>query len=114
MPNVHLKKQLFIVIVLVASACSIKPPEVRLTGEKTALEKEILGTYHQMREDTWMVASTRGVEEKPQEAMSPEKSARSRRSANRSSTGTTWKNSRKTDTWVRPTRRRSLSGLRKN
>jgi uncharacterized protein YdbL (DUF1318 family) len=54
-------------------SCSIKPPEVRLTGEKTSLEKEILGTYHQMREDTWMVASTRGTEEKPRISLSPEK-----------------------------------------
>ena len=54
-------------------ACSIKAPEVRLTGEKTSLEKEILGTYHLMREDTWMVASTRAVTEKPAITMSPEK-----------------------------------------
>jgi uncharacterized protein YdbL (DUF1318 family) len=58
--------------VLVA-ACSIKPPEFRVTGEKTALEKEILGTYHQMREDTWMVASTRGPETRAAAPMSPEK-----------------------------------------
>jgi uncharacterized protein YdbL (DUF1318 family) len=58
-----------------ASACSIKAPEVRLTGEKTSLEKEILGTYHQMREDTWMVASTRDAVEttRPAASMSPEK-----------------------------------------
>jgi uncharacterized protein YdbL (DUF1318 family) len=73
MSRVNFKKHIFIVIVLLSAACSIKPPEVRLTGEKTALEKEILGTYHQMREDTWMVASTRSTEEKPQAAMSPEK-----------------------------------------
>jgi uncharacterized protein YdbL (DUF1318 family) len=60
-------------IVFLSAGCSIKPPEVRLTGEKTALEKEILGTYHQMREDTWMVASSRGVSEQPQAVMSPEK-----------------------------------------
>lgn len=66
-------KHVLAVVVLLFAGCSIKPPEVRLTGEKTALEKEILGTYHQMREDTWMVASTRGVEEQPQAAMSPEK-----------------------------------------
>ena len=64
-----------LMILTAASACSIKAPEVRLTGEKTSLEKEILGTYHQMREDTWMVASTRGAVEKakPAAAMSPEK-----------------------------------------
>jgi hypothetical protein len=62
-----------------ASACSIKPPEVRITGEKTALEMEILGTYSQMCEDTWLAASTRAAENKPETApppraaMSPEK-----------------------------------------
>jgi len=68
-----IKIYLWILIFTAVFACSIKAPEVRLTGEKTSLEKEILGTYHQMREDTWMVASTRAVVEKPQAAMSPEK-----------------------------------------
>jgi uncharacterized protein YdbL (DUF1318 family) len=64
-----------LVILTAVTACSIKAPEVRLTGEKTSLEKEILGTYHQMREDTWMVASTRGAIEKTPstDVMSPEK-----------------------------------------
>jgi uncharacterized protein YdbL (DUF1318 family) len=66
-------KYSWILIIMTVFACSIKAPEVRLTGEKTSLEKEILGTYHQMREDTWMVASTRGVAEKSSVAMSPEK-----------------------------------------
>ncbi len=60
------------VLVLVIG-CSIKPPEVKVTGEKTALEQEIIGTYHQMREDTWMVASTRSAEGPQQAAMSTEK-----------------------------------------
>jgi uncharacterized protein YdbL (DUF1318 family) len=66
---------LFFLILTAASSCSIKAPEVRLTGEKTSLEKEILGTYHQMREDTWMIASTRGSVEKapPIPVISPEK-----------------------------------------
>jgi uncharacterized protein YdbL (DUF1318 family) len=69
-------KWIWISAVAVFCACSIKAPEVRLTGEKTSLEKEILGTYHLMREDTWMVASTRAVTavpEGPAAAMSPEK-----------------------------------------
>jgi len=60
--------------VTVVLSCSFRLPEVvNITGEKTSLEKEILGTYHQMREDTWMVASTRAVPEKPAASMSPEK-----------------------------------------
>lgn len=58
---------------LVIIGCSIKPPEVKVTGEKTALEQEIIGTYHQMREDTWMVASTRSTESRPENVMSVEK-----------------------------------------
>jgi uncharacterized protein YdbL (DUF1318 family) len=57
---------------LVFMACSFKAPEVRVTGEMTALEKEVLGTYRQMEEDTWMVASTRS-EGNTEQKISPEK-----------------------------------------
>ncbi len=66
---------LFIVVLLIVSGitgCSIKAPEVRVTGEKTALEREVLGTYHRMTEDTWMIASTRSENSK-QQALSDEK-----------------------------------------
>jgi uncharacterized protein YdbL (DUF1318 family) len=62
-----------VLAILSAVACSIKPPEVKVTGEKTALEREIIGTYHQMREDTWMVASTRSTDERQPVVMSAEK-----------------------------------------
>ena len=55
--------------------CSIQAPEVRVTGEKTALEREVVGTYEEMEEDTWMIASTRAVEGEPEVAVSPEKRA---------------------------------------
>jgi uncharacterized protein YdbL (DUF1318 family) len=58
---------------LLILGCSIKAPEVRVTGEKTALEREVIGTYHQMREDTWMIASTRSVAEDTTADVSPEK-----------------------------------------
>lgn len=68
--------QLLIISVLIILAiflnCSIKAPEVRVTGEKTALEREVLGTYHRMTEDTWMIASTRSEKSEKQE-MSEEK-----------------------------------------
>jgi uncharacterized protein YdbL (DUF1318 family) len=54
-------------------ACSIKAPEVRVTGEKTALEKEVIGTYEQMEEDTWMIASTRAAAGEGDVKISPEK-----------------------------------------
>jgi uncharacterized protein YdbL (DUF1318 family) len=56
-------------------SCSVRLPEVvNMTGEKTSLEKEILGTYSLMREDTWMAASTRAaVPVAGSSLMSPEK-----------------------------------------
>ncbi len=43
------------------SACSIKTPEVSFASERTALEKQILGTYRTIEEDAWMVSSTRSM-----------------------------------------------------
>jgi uncharacterized protein YdbL (DUF1318 family) len=58
-------------------SCSVRLPEVvNVTGEKTSLEREILGTYSLMREDTWMAASTRAPAPAPPSgsaSMSPEK-----------------------------------------
>lgn len=71
------KVSLFILVVLIGSfvgfGCSIKAPEVQVTGEKTALEKEVLGTYHEMEEDTWMVASSRATKGEGKVKISPEK-----------------------------------------
>ena len=53
--------------------CSVKAPEVRVTGEMTALEREVVGTYHQMEEDTWMIASTRAAQGENEVKISPEK-----------------------------------------
>ena len=41
--------------------CSVQAPELRVTGEKTALEREVIGTYERMSEDTWMIASSRSA-----------------------------------------------------
>jgi uncharacterized protein YdbL (DUF1318 family) len=40
-------------------ACSVKLPELTFTGEKTALENQVLGTYQQIQSDAWLIASTR-------------------------------------------------------
>jgi uncharacterized protein YdbL (DUF1318 family) len=64
---------LFVLCFSLILGCSIKAPEVRVTGEKTALEREVIGTYHQMREDTWMIASTRSTAEDTLADVSPEK-----------------------------------------
>ncbi|MBN1782015.1 DUF1318 domain-containing protein [bacterium] len=73
-----MKKGICIVIavflLLSLAQCSLKAPEVRVTGEMTALEKEVLGTYRQVKEDdTWMVASTRSEGKAQTEELSPEK-----------------------------------------
>ena len=41
--------------------CSVKAPELTVTGEKTALENQILGTYQQIESDSYVIASTRAV-----------------------------------------------------
>ncbi len=54
-------------------ACTVHTPEVKFTGEKTALENQILGTYSQVKEDVWMVASVRAVNPDSQVTLSDEK-----------------------------------------
>ena len=49
---------LFFVLAL-CCACSVRTPEVQVTGQKTALENQILGAYQQIEDDSYMVASTR-------------------------------------------------------
>lgn len=56
-------------------SCTINTPEVKFTGEKTALENQILGTYSQVQEDMWMVASVRAASPDSQVTLSEEKRA---------------------------------------
>jgi len=60
---------------LIFAACTIHTPEMKFTGEKTALENQILGTYNQVREDVWMVASVRAANPDSQITLSDEKRA---------------------------------------
>jgi len=62
-------------LVLSFAACTIHTPEMKFTGEKTALENQILGTYNQVREDVWMVASVRAANPDSQITLSDEKRA---------------------------------------
>ncbi|MBN2030438.1 DUF1318 domain-containing protein [bacterium] len=70
--NLFITKGMLLILTL---GCSIHAPEVRVTGEKTALEREVIGTYEEMEEDTWMIASTRAVEGESETKVSPEKRA---------------------------------------
>ncbi len=53
------KISLLILIVSITS-CTVKIPDIKITGEKTALENQVLGEYSKIKEDAWMVASERG------------------------------------------------------
>lgn len=55
--------------------CSVHTPEVKITGEKTALENQILGTYSQVKEDVWMIASVRSTNPDSQITVSEDKRA---------------------------------------
>jgi len=57
---------------IVFLSCTISAPELRVTGEKTAIEREVIGTYDRIKQDTWMIASTRGTGHR-QAVVSPEK-----------------------------------------
>lgn len=62
-------------ILLLWLACSVKAPEVNVTGEKTALENQVIGTYDQIEEDAWTLTSVRSVggNTAPQPKMSEDK-----------------------------------------
>lgn len=44
-------------VVLFFSRCSIVIPPVTITGEKTAIEKQIIGEQGELEDDIWMIAS---------------------------------------------------------
>jgi len=54
-----MRHSLISLVVVFLCACSIRAPEIKITGEKTALENQVLGTYREIEEDTRMIASTR-------------------------------------------------------
>lgn len=61
------------IMLILAAGCSIHPPDIKITDEKTALENQILGTYNEIEEDVWMVASVRSSEPGEKQALSKEK-----------------------------------------
>jgi len=64
---------IFGMVVFLVSQCSVKAPEVKVTGEKTALENQVIGTYQQIEQDAWTLASVRAATPGQQPKMSPEK-----------------------------------------
>ena len=59
---------------VVLAGCTIKTPQVTFTSERTALEKQILGSYRTIEEDAWMISSVRSAE--GQEIQIPESKRR--------------------------------------
>jgi hypothetical protein len=44
---------------LLAAACAIQAPEIKVTGERGLLERQILGAYQGLSEELWMLTSLR-------------------------------------------------------
>jgi len=51
----------------------VRTPEVQVTGEKTALENQVIGTYQQVADESWMIASTRAADSGQKAQMAAEK-----------------------------------------
>ena len=41
------------------ASCTIIPPKMQLTGERTQLEKQIIGDYRELERDSWAVSNIR-------------------------------------------------------
>lgn len=51
----------FILMLVAAgtSACTIVPPKISITGEKTVIERQITGEYLELETDAWVVSSVK-------------------------------------------------------
>lgn len=43
----------------IPSCCLISPPDIHLTGEKTVVERQIVGDYKELEKDAWIISSVR-------------------------------------------------------
>lgn len=41
------------------SLCVISPPKINLTGEKTAIERQIVGDYKELEKNSWIISSVK-------------------------------------------------------
>ena len=62
-----------LLVIFIIAGCSVKAPEVNITGEKTALENQVIGTYREIEQDAWTLASVRSATPGQQPTMSQEK-----------------------------------------
>ncbi len=50
-----------ILLALLGQSCSLQAPEIKVTGERSLLEKQVLGSYQSFGRDLWMATSLRGL-----------------------------------------------------
>jgi uncharacterized protein YdbL (DUF1318 family) len=43
----------------IIAGCIVSPPTIRLTGEKTAVENQVIGEYREIEPDAWSVSSAK-------------------------------------------------------
>ncbi|MBD3288803.1 DUF1318 domain-containing protein [candidate division KSB1 bacterium] len=69
------RKANFILLIFMVfiAGCSVEAPEVKITGEKTALENQVIGTYEEIEQDSWTITSVRSTSPGKAPAMSEEK-----------------------------------------
>jgi hypothetical protein len=46
-------------IFMMITACTIVPPRISLTGEKTVIERQIIGDYRELESDAWVISSVK-------------------------------------------------------
>ncbi len=54
-----MKIKMILVLAVLGTSCTIGIPDIQLTGEKTALQKQVLGEYEELESDDWIIASAR-------------------------------------------------------
>ncbi len=42
------------------SCVTVTPPEITLTGPKTSIERQIMGSYREIEKDAWVISSAKG------------------------------------------------------
>jgi len=53
----HRCLQTLLLLAVLSLSCSIRPPEVTITGEKTALERQLLGEQERLPQEIWSVGA---------------------------------------------------------
>lgn len=56
-----MKRSWILGLCLGLAACSLQAPEIKVTGERSLLEKQMLGSYQSFSRELWMATSLRGL-----------------------------------------------------